>query len=768
MNFNTSPIAFFPSRAAQIWRAWFAQRKISVICGADLLPFYIIDNGSAPAGGELYDPNTDTKIADVDFAGHLLDHDITVDGQSRHVWIYQGEMAGVFGNTNPGYYYLKIGNWYSDVFKIGALSSEYTEISWQFYDDIITADGTPISKHIKYKQIFETPLWHPTYNVEEEGKTNNGIFFAMSQTTKKTSGFNAIVNESQLDCLNLTRMADMINIKACLNGTTRTMQTNQFEISSKWESDDVASIECQFDLFAIIRKYQQSNVEPEPLPIPVPPTPPGNYYIRGTVETGTSNIKLNINGTVRTISCTNGAFELSFDEPVTILRTSTAGVSSDTGLQNVDKIKTLDISDCGDMTSATDVALNEMPLCTSINLGNSTFENVTSISKMFMNNAKLATINAPEATFASSTGGLRMFMNCGSLTSINLPKAEMVAGAYSLFENCENLTTINMPLSTFASETGCVRMFYNCKKLTSVDFSSATFANVDNFYLAFSKAGGFYDSGECQNVFIFSDVFPACIAQPGSIEGMFKGSNFQEVDITAMDLSQCTNASELFADGGCYIFDMNASQFSAFVDVSGMFKNCDLYSGSVTTLASVTFSNVTNAENMFSGMGVSGTDRLDLTAATFENATNIKHMFDSSSLKIISMPVATFASAKNGMYMFYNCASLSILTMSAAVFGSVVVSGIENPAEAMFNNCAKLQYLTLPSVGGMWKHSVSFAQSKKLTADSLVGISQWITNVVTSQRLTIHNDAYNTIYSDGVKWTTFNGNLTTKNWTLSH
>jgi hypothetical protein len=475
MNFNTSPIAFFPSRAAHIWRVWFAQRKISVICGPDLLPFYIIDNGNAPSAGELYDPNTDIKVADVDFQNHLLDHDISVEGQTRHIWIYQGEMAGVFGNTNPGYYYLKIGSWYSDVFRIGDLSKEYTEINWQFYDDIITADGTPISKHIKYKQIFETPLWHPEYGVEEEGKTNNGIFYAMQQTTKKTSGFSAIVNESQLDCLNLTRMADNIIIKASLNGTTKTLQTNQFEISSKWQSDDVASIECQFDLFSIIRKYQQSNVEPEPLPIPTPPPTPANYYIKGTVESGTNSIRLSIDGTTTTISCVNGAFEYGYDSILTSLSTVDNGGNA---LQNVDKIKSLDLSECDGLANATKVVLAKLSNCTSINFGTCTFASVTSNREMFYLDSKLTSVSIPEGTFASVTEGICMFEGCSELTSVSLPKATFVDGAFGMFIDCKKLQTVNIPLATFANSTSIGKMFYGCEKLTTVDMSAATFASA--------------------------------------------------------------------------------------------------------------------------------------------------------------------------------------------------------------------------------------------------------------------------------------------------
>ena len=200
MNFNISPIAFYPSRAAQPWRAWFYQRKIAVSTGENLLPFIINDTPlTAPNKVEIYNAYDDTLAATINDVRDILAHTSTVDGQSVNSWIYQGTSSGIFGYTQAGYYYLKIGNYYSDVIKFGEIALDYVKLNWQFYDDIITADGTLISKYVEYCQIFETELWHPAYNVTEEGKENNGIFYATQQTTKKNCGFTALVNEAQVD-----------------------------------------------------------------------------------------------------------------------------------------------------------------------------------------------------------------------------------------------------------------------------------------------------------------------------------------------------------------------------------------------------------------------------------------------------------------------------------------------------------------------------------------------------------------------------------------
>lgn len=767
MNFNTSPIAFFPSRAAQIWRAWFAQRKISVICGADLLPFYIIDNGSAPAGGELYDPNTDTKVDDVDFAGHLLDHDITVDGQSRHVWIYQGEMAGVFGNMNQGYYYLKIGNWYSDVFRIGALSSEYTEISWQFFDDIITADGTPISKHIKYKQIFETPLWHPTYNVEEEGKTNNGIFFAMSQTTKKTSGFNAIVNESQLDCLNLTRMADMITIKACLNGTTKTMQTNQFEISSKWESDDVASIECQFDLFSIIRKYQQSNVEPEPLPIPTPPEPPANYYVRGTVQSGVNNVQFKVDGTNKTVQCVNGAFEFGYNSPLTSFETATYSNGEYVGLNNVDKIKTLDLSDSCMFTQATTVRFAELTSCTSINFGNCTFANVTTADGFCEDNISLSTISIPAATFASLTDDTwRMFAGCSNLTSVSLPQSVQAYGAQSLFNGCTKLETIDMPLATFASTTAVGAMFQNCLALETVTMTAATFASATHFAYMFSGARGWYDSDMNEYSCTFGNIFPACTAKPTTIAGMFSNAKFNSINLSALDLSVCTDMGSAFENSNLRGLTMNASQFASVTNFRKAFKDCKYLNSTTTGLIdTITFAAATDCREAFAGSGGGPADNITFNAGTFANVTTCESMFEGANWKQIKFKrnVADFGNCTNISKMYYNCKKVTEIDMAiGATFSQITAeSGMAN----MFDNCTALVTLYTPQNSEL-NVSLYVRQSTLLDDASFISLCQWMADRtgLSPKILYVSATAYNNLLA--TTKSNITSYLTSKNWSM--
>ena len=693
MNFNTSPIAFYPSRAAQVWRTWFAQRKISVICGNDILPFYIIDSGSAPSAGELYEPNTDTKVADITLSPYLLEHDIVVDGQSRHIWIYQGGTNGVFGYTNPGYYYLKIGGWYSDIFSIGDLPTEYTEVSWQFFDDIITADGTPISKHIKYKQIFDVPIWHPSYGVEEEGKTNNGIFFAMQQTTKKTSGFSTIVNEAQVDCLNLTRMADNITIKTCINGVTKTMQTNQFEITSKWESDDIASIECQFDLFSIIRKYQQSNVEPEPLPIPVPPPPHSTYKISGTTIPGVNSISFIVGYVgegyrLETVDVVSGQFIFGYDKKLTAFSTG-----DNLGLHgSTTELKTIDFSESCLFSAATTFSLRNCSNLESINFGNTKMEYIESLSWMFYNCKKLKSVSMPEVTFGSNllnnSNQDQMFAGCESIKTISMPKAVITAPSGATyaktFYGCANLETINMPLAIFDGGVNFTDFFRGCEKLTTITMTSATFANallMDNFFVNWGMP--------TLNV---GTLFPSMVAHPTSVENICMGAKSTTIDLSALDLSNITNLKSAFES--CHnatTINFDVTDVATVTNWKFAFRHCESVTNLSTLFASFTFANALNVNGMFAYTS----ENISLPAATFASATDATGMFSYSTATSISIPSATFASYNKDYANICEYAeNLTTIDMSAAIFGAIPSGHIYS----WFYGCSALTTITLNAV----------------------------------------------------------------------
>lgn len=771
MNCNISPIAFYPSRAAQAWRSGYYQRNIAVVVGENL-PAFIINDAptTAPDSVEIYDPNTDTLVQTVSCTD-IVAHTSTVDGVSVNSWIYQATSYGIWGFNTPGYYYLKIGNFYSDIIKLGSIIGDYVKLKYQFYDDIITADGTLISKYIVYQQIFETILWHPSYETTEEGKENNGIFYAMQQTLKKMCGFTEIVNVAQLDTLNLTRMADNVQIEARSNGVIRNFNTNTFEIKEKWESDDVASIDVAFDLFNIVRKYQKSNVAPEPLPVPTPPPPPGNYQFSGKTASNINSVTMKINGSNVQIPVFNKVFTYIYDTPLqsitTCDMTGTTGQLAGNVLSNVDQITEIDFSQSCGLTQAVRTIFKGMTRCTKADFTNCTFENVINANSFLQYAEVLTNLQLPDATFASIKSCIEMFMGCKTIKTISMPKALLsyirgpIDGNYFgtaiyTFQDCTALETVNMPLADFGHTFSTGNMFASCKSLQTINMPAATFAQTEDFWGMFGYANGF--SGN----FVYGDLFPASTAKPTHIRSMFFNAEFESVDLTGLDLSACTHFYALFEDSQMHTLNMNASQFAVGEDFHDMFSGCEFDSSVTNLLASLTFATATDTRRMFKNAGIyHGAGSLSLTAATFANLTNAESMFEGSKFVNLYMANASFNSLTNANRMFYNCAAI-VIDLSATLM-SVVTS-----ANSIFLNCSNLTTIHVPN-SASWGLSFSLAQSANLNVNTMTELAAWCKylSVGDSKTITINSTAKSGWLADPSKAAIYNAAVSTlngKNW----
>lgn len=464
MYFNLSNIGFYTAKDLQPWRKWYAQRlNRAILCGNNLLPFYIPNaSGDFPASIDLYNSD-DTKVATFAPAGGIS-HEIEVDGETANIWIYQGDQSGIMGYLpDPGCYYVKIGQYWSDMFAIGTLPDNRVEISAQLYDDIITADGTPISKHLKYKFIFPADINGPAYEVAETVKENNGVIFPLVSTTKKTILFNVNTTETIADALQVVRIADEIKIKIVQNGIEKNYNSNTFQTTVKWQTDEIASVDCEFEVFNIIRKNQKSSIAPEPLtPGPTPPPVVEVDVITGDALSGVETVVLEINNETVNVDVENGVYRYESELPTTKVRI-TSGV------------KTIEIDTIND--TITDINFSNNTDITSVKFNNA-MSNVTQWRLMFENCTALKSVNfaGGGTLFDKEIQGI--FNGCTALESADISMFRGDVQAYRAFRNCTSLLFVVLTENaTYNADS----MFENAHG-TIFDFKKYHFSNIKSTF----------------------------------------------------------------------------------------------------------------------------------------------------------------------------------------------------------------------------------------------------------------------------------------------
>ena len=141
--------------------------------------------------------------------------------------------------------------------------------------------------------------------------------------------------------------------------------------------------------------------------------------------------------------------------------------------------------------------------------------NVTNISSMFENDAKLKSVN---------------------FTNINLAN---VTNADGLFKNSEELTGVTFGDNAFTNKlTSAKEMFNGAKAITTIDLSKSKLTNVTN-------AESMFDGCTA----LTSVTFGTGMTQVTNAKSMFKNSKIATIDLSTFDLSKLTTVDSMFE--GC-------------------------------------------------------------------------------------------------------------------------------------------------------------------------------------------------------------------------
>ena len=310
----------------------------------------------------------------------------------------------------------------------------------------------------------------------------------------------------------------------------------------------------------------------------------------------------------------------------------------------------------------------------------------------------------------------------------------------------------------------------NCRVL----FQRAT--NIREFDIEFASpitnADNMFQT--CTSLVKTPDVLD--LSQCTNCTSMFAGCSSLSRVPDVLDLSRCTNCLNMFSGCLC-LARVPVLDLSQCVNCSGMFRNCACLEG--VSLADGSGRVATNVERMFEsctslealhlpdGFGQSAKDiancfsrceqlpSLTLPAGFGQSATSLNFCFAScSNLTSLTLPAGFGQSATSLTSCFASCVRLTSLSLPAG-FGQVATT-LHN----CFGSCGRLTSLTLPDGFGQsatslndcfyhctsltdiignpnFKVSVSLADCKNLTHDSLMVVINGLQTVTSAQTLTL-------------------------------
>lgn len=166
-------------------------------------------------------------------------------------------------------------------------------------------------------------------------------------------------------------------------------------------------------------------------------TIPIRSTVTGTVTSGTSSVSIRINGTARSVTCTNGAFTYTTTDVITSLDNF---IYNNNNLLSVDMHR-MDLYSCTSITNAFNSSRN----LASINASGLDTRNVTTFQAFahYCTNS-LNSPNLQNIDTSSATSLRRLFSSCQNMVTLPyLPKIPSGCDTSLMFDDCPRFTTID-------------------------------------------------------------------------------------------------------------------------------------------------------------------------------------------------------------------------------------------------------------------------------------------------------------------------------------
>lgn len=265
---NLSILPVYQDIKDQDFRKPYADgQSAPIICGLYLLPFFFTINGSAyiqRIGIEIYDMSDVLVYSEDNAKKYFKDNLIVVPGGDIKTRIYfrcEEPLPGL----NIGKYYLKLvvnqnTVFFTEVFSVVDTVYDTLKLTWwdkenfKTDSDLIMYDG-----FFRNYVYINNPLGRPEYTYEEETATRDGIIFPNKIIAKKTYKTNFLASESQLDALQLARLADF---KVLYDGEKR-YNIQDLLITPMWtDQSNIANVEVTFTTIESVIKKSARSITP--------------------------------------------------------------------------------------------------------------------------------------------------------------------------------------------------------------------------------------------------------------------------------------------------------------------------------------------------------------------------------------------------------------------------------------------------------------------------------------------------------------------------
>ena len=356
-----------------------------------------------------------------------------------------------------------------------------------------------------------------------------------------------------------------------------------------------------------------------------------------------------------------------------------------------------------------------------------------------------------------------------TLTSIEFTEdLSELTNVYRAFYNTSNITSVLFNnTATFAKLTNA-EQFFNNSAFTSINLGNATFANVTNARQMFASASRI----------ISLDLHSATFAALTHLRETFAScAKLETIDLSAATFDELVSLGDRTYNEYPFVnspklktIDLSASTFPNVTEMVSMFLNCTSLQ-SVTFNSNTLFDKVTDCGFIFAGC-TSLTSVIGLQNATFAATKDVRGMFRQTALTTINLQSAIFGEVTNAYSYnanhgtFYDCQQLQTINMQSATFEKVQM--VTN----MFYNCVSLTSISVPNTAvALLATQPSYrrlsTQYSPLTYSSMLAIANWLCDNTgrTAGYCTFKTSAWNALSS--AEQATIQGILQAKNWNLA-